>query len=170
MPSAVSNASPLIHLAAIGRFSLLRDFFDEVVIPPSVWREVVDEGGGRPGTQAVQEAANTGWIRVEALSSDTLARFLRRDLDDGEADSIALAVEISPSVILLDESEARRLAELYSLKKTGVVGLLVRAKNEAKITSLKEELDRLRDEAGFWLHDDLYEQALHGVGEASKRQ
>lgn len=166
MPSAVSNASPLIHLAAIGRFSLLRDFFDEVLIPPSVWREVVDEGRGRPGSQDVQEAAKKGWIRVAALPNDKLARLLRRDLDDGEADSIALAVANSPSIILLDESEARRLAELYSLNKTGVVGLLVRAKNEGKITSLKEELDRLRDDAGFWLHDDLYAQALRGVGEA----
>ena len=39
------------------------------------------------------------------------------------------------STILLDESEARRVAALYSLTKTGVVGLLLRAKNEAKISS-----------------------------------
>ena len=163
MASAVSNASPLIHLAAIGRFSLLRDFFDEVLIAPSVWCEVVDEGGGRPGTQEIEDGADAGWIRVVALSDDKLARSLRRDLDDGEADSIALAVESSPSVILLDESEARRVAGLYSLTKTGVVGLLIRAKNEAKIASLREELDRLRGMAGFWLYDDLYEQALQAV-------
>lgn len=165
MPSAVSNASPLIHLAAIGRFALLKEFFDEVLIPPSVWCEVVDEGHGCPGMQEVQNAANSGWIRVASLSDDKLARFLRRDLDDGEADSIALAVETAPSVTLLDESEARKVADIYSLNKTGVVGLLIRAKNEQKIASLKEELDRLRDDAGFWLHDDLYQEVLHAMGE-----
>ena len=44
MPLAVSNSSPLIHLSLIGRISLLRRF-SEVVIPPAVWQEVVEQGG-----------------------------------------------------------------------------------------------------------------------------
>jgi hypothetical protein len=49
MPSVISNSSPLISLSAIQRLDLLRDFFGAVVVPPAVWREVVEEGQGRAG-------------------------------------------------------------------------------------------------------------------------
>ncbi len=39
MPNAISNSSPLIHLAGIRRLDLLREFYDEVLIPPAVSRE-----------------------------------------------------------------------------------------------------------------------------------
>ncbi len=132
MPTAVSNASPLIHLAAIDRFELLRYFYEEVWIAPAVWREVVLEGQGRPGSVEVAKAADQGWLRVVAPSDDKLSRLLRRDLDDGEAETIALAVENLPGAVLLDESEGRRIADIYSLNKTGVVGLLIRAKREGR--------------------------------------
>lgn len=165
MPKAVSNSSPLIHLAAAGRFELLRMFFDEVLVPQAVWREVAEEGQGRPGATELQEASEQGWLRVVDLLDNPLAKSLQRDLDQGEAEAIALAVQQQPDVVLLDESEARKAAEVHGLVKTGVVGLLVRAKRETKIASLKEELDRLRDKAGFWIDDSLCQAALRAVGE-----
>ena len=165
MPRAVSNSSPLIHLAAIERLNLLREFYEDVLIPPAVWREVVEEGEGRSGAREVSEAVNQGWLRIVTPADDKLVRLLQRDLDYGEAQAIALAVEETPDVIVLDESEARNLADTFSLRKTGVIGLLMRAKHEGRIASLKSELDRLRDEAGFWIHDDLYRQTLAAVGE-----
>lgn len=167
MQKAISNSSPLIHLAAIDRLSLLHGFFDEVVIPPAVWREVVEEGRGRPGASEVREAVEQAWIKVVVPTDDALVRLLRRDLDDGEAEAIALAVEQVPVVILLDESEARTVASTFSLRKTGSVGLLIRAKHAGRIVSLKRELDRLRDKAGFWIHDELYRRALVSVNEAT---
>ena len=86
----------------------------------------------------------------------------------GEAEAIALAIERHTEVIFLDESEARRAAEIYGLRKTGVIGLLIRAKLERKVVSLREELDRLRKEAGFWISDELYPRVLHEVGEAAE--
>jgi len=40
----VSNSSTLIHLSAIGRLVLLKDFYGQIIIPPAVWKEVVEEG------------------------------------------------------------------------------------------------------------------------------
>ena len=71
-----------------------------------------------------------------------MLQLLRRDLDDGESEVIALAVEQRADLVLLDESDARRTADLYSLSKTGIIGLLIRAKQEGHIDSLKVELDR----------------------------
>ena len=92
-------------------------------------------------------------------------RLLQRTLDDGEAEAIALAVEQHAEIILLDESEAREIASLYGLHKTGVVGLLNRATLEGHLPSLRQELDKLRTEAGFWMSENLYRQALETVGE-----
>ncbi len=57
------------------------------------------------------------------------------------------------------------MADVYGLRKTGVIGILIRAKLEGKVASLREELDRLRCEAGFWIGDELYWQALKVVAE-----
>ncbi|HID56392.1 TPA: DUF3368 domain-containing protein [Candidatus Poribacteria bacterium] len=165
MPIAIGDSSTLINLAAIGRLSLLREFYERIIVPQAVWEEVVVEGRGRPGAMEIETARDAGWIEVVTPQDSDLVGLLQRDLDRGEAEVIALAVERKVSIVLLDESEARRIAEIYGLPKTGVIGILLRAKLQGKIRSLKEELDRLRQEAGFWLAEDLYHRVLEEVNE-----
>jgi len=90
---------------------------------------------------------------------------LERELHRGEAEAIALAVERHPEIIFLDKLEARRVADVYGLRKTGVIGVLIRAKIEGKVVSLRKELDRLRSQAGFWIGDEIYWRALKAVAE-----
>jgi len=78
----------------------------------------------------------------------------------GEAESIVLAIEVRPDVLLLDEAEARRIAGLYDLPVTGVIGLLIQAKHEGLVSSLAEEMDRLREQGNFRIHDALYRCVL----------
>ena len=58
------NASPLIGLVKGGRLSLLGVLYDEVIIPLSVYDDVVVKGHGRPGAKAVHNAIKAGWIKV----------------------------------------------------------------------------------------------------------
>src|SRR5262245_10986576 len=143
MRSAISDSSTLIAMSAIGRLALLRELYVTVTIPDAVWREVVEQGQGRSGAIEVEKACQEGWIEVRSVATSPLLQLLRRDLDDGEAEVIALAIEEGAQIVLLDESEARRIADLYKLRKTGVVGVLMRAKQEGRINSLQVELDRL---------------------------
>ena len=54
---AVSNAGPLIHLAKIGRLSLLKEIFNEIIIPRTVKVEVVDKGKEKGAlSEAIEEA------------------------------------------------------------------------------------------------------------------
>ena len=99
------------------------------------------------------------------MRNDALAASLKGTLDDGEAEAVALGVQEESDFILLDESEARKAAEVHSLVKTGVIGLLIRAKQTGKVACLKEHLDRLLDEGRFWIDDGLYRAALQAVGE-----
>ena len=165
MASVVSDSSVLIHLANIGRLDLLRQMYCRVSIPMAVWREVVEEGRGRAGAREVEAAKDAGWIEVEAVSNELILRLLKRDLDDGEAEAITLAVQRQAALLLVDELGARRIAELYRVRKTGTVGLLIRAKREGRIESLRVELDKLRHEGGFWLEEALCQKAMAAVGE-----
>ncbi len=165
MPKVVSDSSTLIHLARIGRLALLREMFGAIIIPPAVWQEVVIEGKGRAGAEEVRIGQNTGWIQVVNVANEPLMRILKRELDNGEAEAIALAVEMEADLLLIDEADGRRIATLYDLPKTGVVGILMRARLDGRIESLRQELDALREDGGFWIAEALYQKALEVVGE-----
>ncbi|HPM26528.1 MAG TPA: hypothetical protein PLD96_04255, partial [Methanothrix sp.] len=84
---------------------------------------MVEEGRGWPGSSELKEAKQAGWIEVVDPTNRTLIHFLRKDLHKGESETIALAVEKEPEVVFLDESEARRIARVYGLNITGVIGI-----------------------------------------------
>lgn len=156
MLKVVCNSSPLIHLAKIKMWEILESFFGEILVPEVVYRECVSEGGEREDAKEIEKAR---WIRVVNIQDEELKIALNVVLDEGESESIVLALEQSADLILLDDYEAREFARTYGLNITGTVGILMKAKKEGKITSLKEELERLR-ESGFWLSNYLYTQVL----------
>jgi predicted nucleic acid-binding protein len=163
--TVVSDTSVLIHLARIDRFSLLHRIYSEIIIPQEVWRETVEEGSERPGAPETRSARDTGWIEVAAVESDTsVHRLLRRALDDGEATVLALADRKEADLVLLDESAARRRAEGLGLRKTGTVGVILRAKREGFIEEVRPELDALRA-TSFWIGDPLYRRILEAADE-----
>ncbi len=113
----ISDSSVLIHLTRTGQLILLEKIFGRITITPIVWTEVVEGGGGRFGASEVSKARKEGWIDVVAPTNDALLRLLKRELDDGEAEAIALAVERQADLILLDEWEARRIADLTAWQR-----------------------------------------------------
>ena len=91
----VSNTSPLLNLAVTGHLELLRECLGEVVIPPAVRQELrVDEG--RPESEMLGEALKAGWLRERAARKErSLSALLQSEIDRGESETIALAVELS---------------------------------------------------------------------------
>ncbi|MFH1907713.1 MAG: DUF3368 domain-containing protein [Chloroflexota bacterium] len=138
----VSNTSPILNLAIIGPLSLLREQFGEIWIPAAVLEELrVQED--LPGSQAVREEIEVGWLRVAEVKDQALAQVLQQDLDRGEAEAIALAMQVKAERVLLDEREARRVAKSLGLKVTGVLGILLRARREGRLPSLQKAMDEL---------------------------
>lgn len=163
MPERVlSDSSPLINLFLIGRFHLLHEFFKQIVIPEAVWRELVETE--KAGVDFFRVERETRFLLVEQVPFSPLLQLLYRELDKGEAEVIALALEEKADLLLLDEKEARMIARTYDLPLTGVIGLLLRAKREKKILSLQKELLALR-EKGFWLDEELFNLVLRESGE-----
>lgn len=95
---------------------------------------------------------------------------LQNTLDNGESEAIALAVQQSANRLLLDEREARRIAKELRLNITGVLGILVRAQREGDISSLREMMDALRQNAGFFIADTLWNTILREVGEPTDQE
>lgn len=53
---AVINTTPLVALGQIGRLDLLRQLFDEVIVPEVVYQESVSGGESRPGAEEIRQA------------------------------------------------------------------------------------------------------------------
>lgn len=158
----VSNTTPLISLTWINRLHLLQNLYNTLLIPDAVWYEVVDKGSNRPGALEVQ---NSSWIHTGTVQSRVLVKALRQDLDAGEAEAIAPALELHADLLIMDEYLGRRTAQHFDLPVIGSVGVLVSAKKQGLINFLKPELDNLRQIAGFRLSETVYQQVLRDAQE-----
>jgi hypothetical protein len=161
--SVVSNSTPLISLAAIGALDLLEQFYVTIVVPQAVHHEVVVAGAGKTGAQAV---ANAAWIQVQTVKNTQAVGVLMsvNKLDRGESEAIVLMQEINGSLILLDDQDARRVAQQSNLPMIGTVGVLLLAKQRGLITLVRPQLDALIA-ADVFLDSSLYNLACQLAGE-----
>ena len=161
---AVSDTSPILGLAAIGHLELLREQFGAVLIPVAVFNELKSETDFR-GTAPIREALENKWLQLREVQNNSLVHALSVELDQGEAEALALAVELNLEIIVMDEQAGRTRAREMGLKPVGVLGVLLRAKKTGRIASLETAMRALRDEIGFFIADELYKQILEQAGE-----
>ncbi len=161
----VSNTSPISNLAIIGRLELLRVVYGAVVLPKAV-RDELEKLGHAAAQAAIHEAELAGWLTTDAVSEQGqgIARALREELDSGEAEAIALALERKGRLVM-DELDGRYVARRLGVPVRGVLWVLRKGKEAGLITSLKEELERLRAEAHFWISNRLETEWLRESGE-----
>lgn len=152
-----SNTSPLTNLAAIGQFDLLHRLYGQVHIAHGVWEELNAGGKRWPGCG---EVAKANWVERHVVQNQALVAALQRDLDRGEAETIALALELDADLVLLDEKEGRHAAQRLGLRVVGVVGILLEARSNGAIDVVRSHLDALRQSAGFYLSASVYQHAL----------
>lgn len=157
----LSNTSPLMNLAAIGRHQLLPTLFDEVFATPAVLAELEAGGPGAPAADARQWP----WLMVYAPRNTDTVRALSLQLDRGEAETLAAALELKPDLVLIDEKLGRRAAAGLGLAPLGTVGVLLAAKQQELLPAIRPALDDLRHKAGFWIRDAVYRDALELAGE-----
>lgn len=160
--TVISDASPLVSLARIEALELLPTLYGTVTIPDAVWNEVVVDAEKQPGVQAIR---NASWVETQAVSNQDLVQALRQDLDGGEAEAIALAVESDSPLLIMDEQQGRTRADHFDVPCIGVIGVFIEAKGNGHIQAVRPYLDALREEAGFHIGDQLYHRVLHDEGE-----
>ncbi|WP_373494314.1 DUF3368 domain-containing protein [Aquiflexum sp.] len=157
----VADSSVLVGFLALGKIEILTEFFYQILIPESVYEELqslknygYDLGPISHGSFIVAECRNK-----------TAVNELIKVLDIGESESIIISMERSADLLLIDEKKGRKIAENLGIKITGILGLLIKAKIEGKIDSLKSEIEVLKEKLNFRLDDKLVNYALRQVGE-----
>ena len=158
----VSDTSPINNLAAIKQLHLLHQLYGTVIIPEAVYRELTDPSFPVAGATEVQ---TLDWIQTRTIGDRTLVEVLSNELDLGEVEAIALAVEIQAERLLIDERRGRLVASRLNLSYMGILGILVEAKSLGFISQVKPLLNALIDQAGFWIAKPLYNRVLQVVNE-----
>ena len=127
----ISNSTPLIYLAKISRLDMLKDVFKQVIIPQSVFSEVVEMGEERnyPDAKIIRKATEE-WIKVKELSKKEIEDFEEiikiAPLGRGEAEAISLAKNMKLPVIV-DDSIAHKIARLYKIDSYWTTSVIFKA-------------------------------------------
>lgn len=158
----VSNTTPLIGLASIGRLGLLQELFDEVYIPKAVFDETVTFGRGEG--RAKQEVSRAAWIHVVEIKDRLAVQVMLDEMDLGEAETIVLASELNADWVLMDEKKGRRKLDQLNIPKIGTLGILPKAKQLGLIPTLKPEIENLQKSA-FSISPLIVEEVLKIAGE-----
>ncbi len=158
----VSNTTPLIGLATIQRFDLLRQLFGKIGIAQAVYDEAVIYGREQGG--AKREVSTAAWITVHDLKNRSKVNTLLKDLDLGEAETIVLAQQLGAAWILMDERKGRKkLAEL-GMPKIGTLGILLKAKQVGLLTTIRSDVEKLRQH-GFSVNQKIIDAVLAQANE-----
>ena len=118
----ITDTSCFITLDKIGAFNVLRQAFANVITTPEIKGEF---GADLPD-----------WIEIRPVQDIALKEIFKATVDEGEASAIALALETSNSILIIDDLKGRKLASKMALTFMGTLGLLVKAKEYGVILSV----------------------------------
>ena len=161
MSIVVSDTSPIRALAHLNLLNLLRDLFGTVLIPPAVAEELRSPAWGPHPIEIDQ----LRFVTIRAPEDRNQVNRLRLRLDPGESEALALALEIRPEAILIDEAAGRAVAKELGLEPLGVLGVFLRAKRSGLIVQVAPLMERLKRELRFFVSRQLEAEILRLAGE-----
>ena len=133
----VADTSPINYLILIGQIELLPRLYTRILIPAAVVAELNHRLAPRP----VQEWASNAPRWFEVLTPNTNLRLGQLDL--GESEAIALAVELHADVLLIDDLAGRQEAVRRGLRVAGTLSVLDDA-DKAGLVNFDEAVAQLR--------------------------
>jgi hypothetical protein len=105
-----------------------------------------------------KDLSQAGWIHVTAVDNPRHARSFV-GLDQGEAETLALAIEQDARLVIIDEFKGRRFARRLGLPLTGTMGVLLLAKENDLVDKIAPMIDQLQ-ELGFHISSELVSAVL----------
>lgn len=146
----ISDTSCFIILNNIGELDLLQKVYGSVITTPDIVSEYAD--------------FLPAWVEVVPVTDKYKQQLLEMQIDKGESSAIALALEIQNSTVILDDYKARKIAEQLNIRFTGTLGVIIKAKLNGIIPSIKPFLEKIK-QTNFRLSPDIEIQALREAQE-----
>jgi hypothetical protein len=150
----VSDTSVVTALIRIGKIDLLFGIFGAVIIPEAVAREL-----------SVTHVDLPAWITATAVKDSQLVGKFLMELDAGESEAIALALELKADYLLMDEKLGRAAARRVGLTAMGILGVATAAKRLGLLDAVAPVIKDLRELASFWISEELENKVHKEVGE-----
>lgn len=158
----VADTSVVLNLCFLEQERLLPLLFGEVYAPPEVELEFLRLAGADARFKGLEfprfivlappQSTRHGWAQSPALHL-------------GEIAALSLALEIRADLVLMDEAEGRATASALDLTTMGLLGVLLRARQLSLMPSVAPLLERLDQEARFWMAPSLRIAVLRAAGE-----
>ncbi len=151
MPKTIiSDTSCFIILSKIGELNLLQKVYGQIITTVEIATEF--------GEQLPD------WVSIHQVTDKYRQQLLEMQIDKGESSALALALETPNCTIILDDYKARKIADQLGLHFTGTIGVVVKAKLNGIIPSIKPILSKIRT-TDFRLSAELEILALKEAGE-----
>jgi predicted nucleic acid-binding protein len=157
----VSDASPLRALHHLELLTVCRELYGTVIVPTAVQRELRRATAHCPALEITDYA----WFEVKAPTADPAALNIPEDLDAGETEAIALALEAHADLLLMDERKGTAAARQLGLATIGVFGVLLEAKRKGLIDAVLPHVDRLVAELKFFTSSAVRQRLAQLAGE-----
>ena len=152
----ISDAGPLISLAKTDQLFLLKELFEQVLIPKAVYNELSLDSHHKE-TDFLNQAIIDKWLKVVTPQKKP-SKLILDILDLGESEAITVAKEMKIP-LLIDELKGRKVAKKENVKIIGSIGILLIAKKTSLLKSIKESMIKMQD-TGYRFSDKLYKKAL----------
>ncbi|RJS70440.1 hypothetical protein CW696_05780 [ANME-2 cluster archaeon] len=162
MSGVVSNAGPLIALGKLNLLHLLEKLYHNVYISKTVYEEVIVNGIRFGCIDAFRARLLIGGIIIVKEATPVMASIFDVRIDEGEIETIELAIRIDADLVLIDDWHARIEARNQGLAVKGTLGVLHSA-YKSDLINFKEFEDALREIAyrdDIWISEDLCTKVL----------
>ncbi|MEM1320831.1 MAG: DUF3368 domain-containing protein [Bacteroidota bacterium] len=155
----ISDTSVITYLIQLDLILILKEIFDDVIIPNAVREELEKIANQKELLKSYD------WIKTVSIKDVAFYNTLKEKLDKGEAEAIVLSLELKADLLLIDEKKGRKIATEYGIMITGLLGILIDAKKYGSIESVKTIICNLFDNIGFLISPNLYKHILSLVNE-----
>ncbi len=146
----ISDTSCIVQLDLVGELEILRKLFGHITVTPEIKEEF--------------HGALPDWFSIKIPQNKIYQKILEASVDKGEASVIALAVEEDNALLVIDDLKGRRLAEQLGIKIIGTLGIVVDAKLQGHLASVKNCINEFK-RTGFRISIELEAAILKKAGE-----
>jgi len=151
------DSSTIIALSKIGELDLLQRLLGKVYITKSIEKELLRYR--YPETDKIERAIGDWIITVKVKGSKK--QYTKYGLDDGEA---TLFLTDKKDRLIIDELNARRIAEIEGREYTGLLGLIIAAGETKKINKKKaKDIVTELAESDFRMTLGLYKNIINRI-------